>query len=163
MTVVLTCPEHPVKGALFSFGRGPTQLSRGAHVRRGGRGVGLRREVGRRVPAGHQDLTGAHEAHAVKAWQHHGLLDDVLAHGAVQLLLQALHVGLMEANGLTRGEWRSLGVTFYLSVHNGDCGVLLQQHPFLNFFIYNFMAFDLGCTSVCRTSRKGQGNVGHHR
>lgn len=88
----LTCPQHAVDGPLLSLGCWPADLARRAHVGRGGRGVWLRRELGKRVAARHQDLRGTHEADAVLAWQNHRLFEDVFAHGTVKLALQALHV-----------------------------------------------------------------------
>ena len=89
-----TCPEEPVDGPQLGLGQGSAGLPGRAGVGRGGGGVGLRGELRGRVAAGHQHLGGAHQADAVLAGEHHGLLDDLLAHRAVQLLLHALHVGL---------------------------------------------------------------------
>lgn len=95
--IVQTWSQHAVNGPLLVFRRGLARLTRWAGVGCGGWRVGFWRKLGRRVAIRNQDLGGTQETDAVQARQDHGLFDYFLTHGAVQLVLQALHVRLLEA------------------------------------------------------------------
>lgn len=96
--VLQTWTQHAVDGPLFIFRCGPACLTRWTGVGCGGWWVGFWWKLWRRVSICYQDLGGTQETDAVQAWQDHRLFNYFLTHGAMQLMLQALHVRLLEAN-----------------------------------------------------------------